>query len=91
MYLRRMTRRTWNGDHSATIFAPKKWMVIGPRFFGSQYPEESLPEGGDVVDTAELKRRFQRTFDFLRAERRPYAETIIAEHGPFVHALDDRK
>jgi len=62
MYLKRMTRRTWNGDHSPSVFAPKKWMVFGPTFWNSADPNRTCPEGGELVDTAQLRRRFQRTF-----------------------------
>ena len=90
MYLRRMTRRTWNGDHSATIFTSKKWMVIGPRFWSGTSPDDGLPEGGEVVDTTELKRRFQKTFEFLRANNRPYVEAIFAEQTRFLDSLEQK-
>ena len=88
MYLKRKTRRTWNGDHSASVFAVKKWMVLGPDFFpGRQF----LGEGGELVDTAELRRRFENTFEFLRNNNRPYWAVVVAEHKRFVDAVREEK
>jgi len=58
--------RTWNGDHSKSVFGPKKWMVIGPN---GPCPNATCPEGGDVVETAEFKRRFQKDLAIPQRKR----------------------
>ncbi len=90
MYLKRMTRRTWNGDHSATVFAHKKWMVFGPSFWDRSAPNGGLPEGGELVDTAEFRRRLQKTFDFLRDNNRSHWKTIVAEQTRFLDSLQQK-
>ena len=91
MYLKRKTRRTWNGDHSATVFSDTKWMVFGPGFWTMTEPSKTLPEGGEIIDTSEFRRRFQKTFKFLRDNNRPHYEAIIAEHTRFLAALEHDK
>jgi len=88
MYLKKQTRRTWNGDHSASVFGVKKWMVFGPDFCLGTSVTPTLPEGGELVTTVELKRRFQKTFQFLQNNKRPHHEAVIAEHTRFLGALE---
>jgi hypothetical protein len=91
MYMKQKTRRTWNGDHSASVFSGKKWMVFGPDFWTVSEISESLPEGGELVDTTEFTRRLQKTFQFLRDNDRPHCEAVIAEHSRFLESLVDGK
>ena len=76
---------TWNGDHSKSVFGPKKWMVIGPN---GPRPNATCPEGGDIIETSELKRRFQSTLQFLKENDRPYWKTIVAQQGKFLASLE---
>jgi len=88
MYLKRMTRRTWNGDHSASIFAHRKWMVLGPNFLNFTGSASDLPEGGELIETTEFRRRLHKTLTFLRENNRPHWETVIPEHSRFLYALE---
>jgi hypothetical protein len=88
MYLKRMTRRTWNGDHSASAFARKKWMVFSPNFWGNGDIAAICPEGGELVDTAEFRRRFQKTLEFLRDNNRPHWKAVVAEQTQFLNSLE---
>ena len=88
MYLKRKTRRTWNGDHSPTIFARKKWMVFAPDFWTSTMPFGTYPEGGELVETSEFRRRFQKTLEFLRENKRPHWQAIVAEQTRFLDSLE---
>lgn len=89
LYLKKMTRRTWNGDHSATFFTKKKWFIGGPYYWWNPDFEHGLPEGGQVVDTTEFKRRLQMTLDFLEENKRPYWETVVAEHTAFLKSIEE--
>ena len=91
MYLKRMTRRTWNGDHSASVFTRKKWMVFGPSFWSSADTVGACPEGGELVETIEFRRRFQKTFEFLRDNNRSHWQAIVAEQTRFLDSLDPDK
>lgn len=88
VYLKRMTRRTWHGDHSSSVFAARKWMIIGPNFLASADAPGTCPEGGVLVDTAEFKRRLQKTRDFLKEQRRANWEAIVAEQGRVLNTIE---
>jgi len=91
MYLKRKTRRTWNGDHSPTVFTRKKWMVFAPDFWSSSAPVGTYPEGGELVETSEFIRRFQKTLEFLRENNRPHWEATVAEQARFLNPLEQDK
>ncbi len=90
MYLKRMTRRTWHGDRSATLFTRKKWMALGPNFWSSTAPSEGYPEGGELLDTSEFRRRFQKTLEFLRENNRPHWRAIVAEQTRLLETLEEK-
>jgi hypothetical protein len=87
MYLKQKTRRTWNGDHSATVFREKKWMVIGPDFLSHGGSGDDLPEGGWLEDNEGFKRRLQKTLDFLKKNDRPYWQAVVKEHSAFLKTI----
>lgn len=88
-YLRKQTRKTWNGDHSASVFGKKWWMVIGPEFLWNGPNCDWLPEGGQVLSTAEFRNRLSKTLTFLRENQRPYWETVVKEQSVFLQSLKD--
>lgn len=83
MYLKKKTRRTWNGDFSGSILREPKWMVIGPDF------GYDLPEGGRLEETSVFKTRLQRTLDFLKENERPHWETVVKEHTEFLNSIGE--
>jgi hypothetical protein len=89
MYLKEKTRRTWNGDHSATIATQPKWMVIGPEFFAANKNGQSLPEGGSLEETQDFKLRLQKTFDFLKANDRPFWTNVVREQTEFLNSIKE--
>ena len=87
MYLKKKTRRTWNGDHSATIFTEPKWMVLGSHVWSGD--EREGPEGGILETTVEFKRRLRRTLEFLKENNRPNWEKVVEEHTAFLESIDE--
>lgn len=101
MYLKKKTRRTWNGDHSPSIYSPQKWMVLPPGIYHNVFnlkpayipdPENynnKFPEGGLLVETPEFRRRLQKTLGFLKENNRLYWENVIKEHTEFLNAVKE--
>jgi hypothetical protein len=83
MYMR--TRYTWHGDNSHTILSSQRWLVLSPEIVGSG----TCPEGGELLDTSELKRRLERTVAFLREHQRPYWQVVAAEQSNFLKSVRD--
>lgn len=94
LYLRKKTRRTWNGDFTPTILSEKRWMVIGPDFWwnGDGGCGSQLPEGGQVLSTEEFTNRLAKTLGFLKDNDRPYWASVVKEHSQFLKSIgnDDR-
>lgn len=88
IYLKKMTRRTWNGDHSANLFTRKKWFMGGPDFSWNPGEDRRLPEGGQLVDTAEFKRRLRMTLEFLEENDRPHWRNVVKEHTAFLKSIE---
>jgi hypothetical protein len=88
-YLKKQTRKTWNGDHSASVFGKKRWMVIGPEFWWNGPNGDWLPEGGQVLSTAEFRNRLTKTLTFLRENQRPCWETVVKEQSVFLESLKE--
>ena len=83
MYMR--TRYTWHGDTAHTIFSPQRWLVLSPEIVGSG----TCPEGGELLDTSEFKRRLQMTVAFLREHQRPYWQVVAEEQSNFMKSVKD--
>jgi hypothetical protein len=84
MYLKKKTRHTWHGDTKHSIFAPSRWMVLSPGV-----SEGTCPEGGELVDTPELKRRLLLTLAFLKDKQRPYWQTVADEQMEFLNSIKE--
>ena len=85
MYLKSKTRYTWHGDLQHTIFSPARWRVVSPGIIDGG----SCPEGGDLVDTPELKRRLLFTLEYLREKQRPYWQTVSNEQMAFLQSIKE--
>lgn len=83
LYIR--TRYTWHGDTTHTIFSPERWLVLSPEVIGVG----TCPEGGELVDAPELKRRLQMTVAFLRDHERPYWQVVAQEQSNFLKSVKD--
>jgi hypothetical protein len=83
MSLRSKTRFDWHGDRSATIFTPKRWMVLPPGI-----TEGKCTEGGELLETSEFARRLRRTLEFLKEQQRPHWHEIVTEQTKFLQSLD---
>jgi hypothetical protein len=83
MYLKTKTHYTWHADFDHTIFSPSRWMVLSPTIDGG-----TGPEGGDLVDTPELKRRILLTLEYLQEKQRPYWMTISNEQMLFLKSIN---
>ena len=83
MYMR--TRYTWHGDTAHTIFSARRWLVLSPDIvMGGPYPE-----GGDLLDTADFKRRLQRTVAFLKEHQRPHWQVVADEQSEFLKSIKE--
>jgi len=85
MYLGTQTHYTWHGDTEHTIFSPRRWMVLSPKIV----MEGTCPEGGDLLDTPEFKRRLLLTLKFLQAKERPYWQVVSNEQMEFLKSIND--
>ncbi len=81
MYMKERTSYTWHADHQHNIFSQRKWMVLSPEFSGH------CPEGGELLDTPEFKKRLLATIDFLKTNNRPNWEVVAREQTAFVASL----
>lgn len=86
MYLKEQTAYTYHGDHDHTRFSPRKWMVLSPAMIESG----NCPEGGELLDTAEFKRRLLATIDFLKTDNRPNWEVVAREQMAFLASINDQ-
>jgi hypothetical protein len=85
MYLKVKTRCTWHGDTTPNIFSPKRWKIDAPGIARTG-PD---PEGGELVDTPEFKKRMQKTLDFLKENQRPSWQTVVAEQTAFLNSINE--
>jgi hypothetical protein len=85
MYMKTRTAYTWHGDSTHTILSPRHWMVLSPGTF----PNGTCPEGGELLDTAEFKRRLERTLAFVKEHERPYWPKVLEEQSKFLKRLKD--
>jgi len=85
MYLKTETHYSWHADASHTIFSPRRWMVISPAIVESG----TCPEGGELLETVEFKRRVQLTVEFLKAHQRPYWQTVAKEQSEFLKSIKE--
>lgn len=85
MYMRTQTHYTWHSDTEHTIFSPRRWMVLSPDILMGG----TCPEGGELLDTPEFKRRLQITVAFLREHQRPYWQVVAEEQSDFLKSIKD--
>ena len=83
IYMKEKTRFTWHSDYSHTLFSPRKWYVNSPSLVESG----TCPEGGDLLDTPEFKKRLLATLDFLRTNNRPNWEIVAREQLAFLASI----
>ncbi|MBI2439858.1 MAG: hypothetical protein HYV35_00615 [Lentisphaerae bacterium] len=88
MYLKKKTRRTWNGDRHYNRHTEKMWMVFGPDMKRATHGDD-LPEGGTRETTEEFRRRLQKTFDFIKENNRPYWQNVVKEHTEFLNSIEE--
>lgn len=86
IYLKTKTHYSWHGDTSHTVFSPLKWMVISPQFHDG---ENTCPEGGELLDTAEFKRRVERTVEFLKENQRTDWQVVAKEQADFLSSIKE--
>jgi hypothetical protein len=86
MYMRSQTHYTWHGDAAHAVFSPRRWMVLSPNFPNNG----TCPEGGELLDTPEFKRRLETTISFLRNHQRPYWQTSFKEQSDFLKSIKDK-
>ena len=87
LYLKKRTRRNWNGDHSGTIFRKPKWMVIGPEFWDDTGRNAGCYEGGRLEETPVFAARLLKTLQFLKENNRPFWENAGKEHTAFLVSI----
>ena len=87
MYLKTKTHYSWHGDTQHTIFSPQRWMVISPEIIG--YEKNSCPEGGQLLDTPEFKRRVQMTVAFLKEYKRQNWQAVAEEQSDFLNSIKE--
>ncbi len=83
MYLKTQTHYPWHGDTKHTIFSPRRWMVLSPEFGVG----DMCPEGGELLDTTEFRKRLQNTITFLREHDRPGWQIVAREQEDFLKSL----
>jgi hypothetical protein len=60
-------------------------MVISPEIaFGG-----NCPEGGELLNTSEFKKRLEMTVAFLKVNQRPYWEAVAREPEDFLKSLKE--
>lgn len=79
MYIDRPTRWVWHGP-PPTIFEEKAWIVVPVDFASGLRRPSGAGELSERVTEEEFHARLRRTIDFVRDQRRPYWETVVAEH-----------
>jgi hypothetical protein len=84
MYLKQKTRYTWHAE-TQSIFTPRRWMVISPAIISGG----TCPEGGELLDTPEFKKRLEMTVAFLKENQRPYWQAVAKEQSEFLKSIQE--
>jgi hypothetical protein len=63
-------------------------MVLSPGFSPGA-PGNTCPEGGELLDTPEFKKRIQITIAFLKEQQRPYWQTVAEEQSEFLRSIKE--
>jgi hypothetical protein len=90
LYYNRPTRWNWHGA-PPTIFREKAWIVIPVDFGGgsSFRPHAGqLGECSERVSLVEFRNRLTRTMDFVRTNKRPNWQAVVAEHSKFLESIE---
>ncbi|MFO1487685.1 MAG: hypothetical protein U1F65_04325 [Verrucomicrobiota bacterium] len=87
MYLDVPTRWTWHGP-PPTIFGKKAWIVVPIDFKTGMRPDAGPGELSERISAEEFTARLKRTLDFIRTNRRPNWETVLAEHSKFLESME---
>lgn len=94
MYFNRPTRWNWHGV-PPTIFQKKEWIII-PVDFGTGLDfrphDGQIGECSERVSLTEFRSRLRQTLDFIRTNKRPYWQTVVADETKFLDSItnDDR-
>ena len=90
LYFNRPTRWNWHGA-APTIFQEKAWIIV-PVDFGVDARINSRPgqfgEGSERVSSVEFRNRLKHTLDFVRTNKRPNWQAVVAEHAKFLDSLE---
>lgn len=85
MFLKARTAYTWHADYTHTVLSTRRWMVLSP----DPLHTGTCPEGGELLDTPEFKRRLEKTIAFLKEHQRPYWQVVVEEQSKFLRSLED--
>jgi hypothetical protein len=92
MYVNRPTRWTMHVTLPPTIFEDKAWILVPVDFCfygnGGSRQLSGPGESSERVSTDEFKRRLAETIEFIRSQKRPNWETIVAEQTKFLNSID---
>lgn len=89
MYLDAPTRWTWHGN-TPSRFGKKAWIIV-PVDFTIEGRERAIDGPGECSERVSkdvFVARLLETIEYLRANRRPYAEKVAAETEEFIKNLD---
>jgi hypothetical protein len=85
MYLKRPTHYSWHGDTDHTILSPRRWMAVSPDIVMGG----PNPEGGDLLDGPEFKRRVLKTVAYLKDHDRAHWQVVAKEQEDFLKSVKD--
>jgi len=85
MYMKEKTSRTWHADASHSIFTPMRWMVLSRQIID----HGTCPEGGELLDTPEFRKRITATIAFLKDNQRPYWQVVANEQLAFLRSVKE--
>jgi len=85
MYMKEKTRRTWHADEDHSIFIPRRWMVLSREI---EY-HGTCPEGGELLDTPQFRKRIMATIAFLKDNQRPYWQAVANEQLAFLRSVKE--
>jgi hypothetical protein len=71
-----------------SIFQDKAWIVVPVDFKMGSRPWSGPGECSERVSTEEFKSRLRKTLDFVRTNKRPHWQTIVAEHTKFLETIE---
>jgi hypothetical protein len=87
MYFDRPTR--WVMHISPpTIFNEKAWIVVPLDFAMGSRPPAGPGELSEQISLDEFRSRLRKTLDFIRTNKRPNWQTIVAEHTEFLDSIE---